>query len=572
MTATNPMNMIWKEHEANPRLQKVLCEALGISGVFAQLLINRGIRTPDAAKMFLFGTLDECHDPFLMKDMAKAVDRVHKAVAKKEKILVYGDYDVDGVTSVAILSTIFDFLEANYETFIPNRLEEGYGMNIRAVARAREDGVKLIVTVDCGINSKEEVKCANDYGIDVIITDHHEIKEGEELPNAYAIIDTHQKDCKYPFKHLAGVGVAYKLARALMKSNEKKVDELLDLVALGTVADVAPQLGENRILTKAGLRELQDTTRPGLKALMEVARVNPETLACSHIGFALAPRINAMGRVGSANVALELLLCKEKMKARELARTLDKENRNRQSIEKDILKQASGRAGKELDIKKDRAIVLADEAWHPGVLGIVASRLTEEYNVPVILFSIEGDVAKGSGRSIDGFNLFEAIMEAKDDLIDFGGHEAACGVKVKRENIDKFKKNFNGIAKRFFTNIEEILPELRIDLNLPFGHVGLKLLNELRLLMPYGPGNSAPIFSSRALTVKNNPREIGKSGFKFLANCGSLTCEAVTFKKNLVTKPSQGNVIDLAYTPSVNSWQGIDTIQLNIKDLQVVKS
>jgi len=260
------------------------------------------------------------------------------------------------------------------------------------------------------------------------------------------------------------------------------------------------------------------------------------------------------------------------MKARELARTLDKENRNRQSIEKDILKQASGRAGKELDIKKDRAIVLADEAWHPGVLGIVASRLTEEYNVPVILFSIEGDVAKGSGRSIDGFNLFEAIMEAKDDLIDFGGHEAACGVKVKRENIDKFKKNFNGIAKRFFTNIEEILPELRIDLNLPFGHVGLKLLNELRLLMPYGPGNSAPIFSSRALTVKNNPREIGKSGFKFLANCGSLTCEAVTFKKNLVTKPSQGNVIDLAYTPSVNSWQGIDTIQLNIKDLQVVKS
>ena len=561
--------MIWKTYESNPRLQKSLSEGLGVSSVFAQLLVNRDLRTLDDAQRFLFGELSSCYDPFLLKDMDRAVERIEKAIAGREKILIYGDYDVDGVTSTALLADIFSKLGADYDTFIPNRLEEGYGLNIRAVALAREKGVNLIITADCGINSAEEVECANKYGIDVIVTDHHEVKEGVH-PDAYAIVDPHQDDCTYPFKHLAGVGVAYKLARALMKGKEALVDEHLDLVALGTIADIAPLNGENRILAKIGLERLRNTKKEGLKALMEIARVNQERLTCRHVGFALGPRINAMGRVGSANVALELLLSKDPQEARRMAAMLDKENRNRQSIEKNILKEAEERVKNELNLEEEKVIVLADEAWHPGVIGIVASRLTEEFSKPAILIALDGDKGKGSGRAVDGFNLFEAISSSSDHLTDFGGHEAACGVKIKKNEVSAFRKRINEIADDCFMETEETLPELKVDLNLPFSHIGVKLIGELDLLMPHGPANSEPVFSTKGIKVKNSPREIGRSGFKFLATCGNMTCEAVTFRKSAVEKPRPGDIVDLAYTPSINSWRGIDSIQLNIKDLQIV--
>ncbi|MGB3081789.1 MAG: single-stranded-DNA-specific exonuclease RecJ [Candidatus Omnitrophota bacterium] len=563
------MKMTWKVYESNLRLQKVLSEALGTSPILAQLLLNRNVRTPEQAQNFLFGSLSDCHDPFLMKDMEKGVSRIKQAIAKKEKILIYGDYDVDGVTSIALLAYVFKEVGANYETYIPNRLEEGYGLNIRGVAQAREDGVKLLITVDCGINSVEEVACANNYGIDVIITDHHEVKE-KELPPAYAIIDPHQSDCPYPFKHLAGVGVAYKLARALMQGAEEIVDRHLDLVALGTVADICPLNGENRIMSKAGLEKLQNTDKEGLKALMDITRINPKMLTCRHIGFIIGPRINATGRVGSANTALELLMCTDPDKAREIAQLLDKQNRNRQAIEKDILKQAAEKAKNELDLERDKVIVLADDGWHPGVLGIVASRLAEEYYLPTILIAIKDDTGRGSGRSVDGFDLFGSIMEASEHLITFGGHESACGIRIKKENIESFRKSLNDVAVKSFTEKEEIKPELQIDLNLPISYIGLKLINELRMLMPHGPGNTAPIFSTNGMKVKNKPRDIGKNGFKFLAGCGDIVCEAVTFNKNDVAKPKIGNVVNLAYTPSINSWEGIDSIQLGIKDLQMV--
>ncbi len=561
--------MIWKTYEANPRLQKTLTDRLGVSDIFAQVLLNRGLRTTSDAEEFLFGGLSSCGDPFLMKDMEKAVSRIKKAVEKKEKILIYGDYDVDGVTSTALLADIFQRLGANYETFIPNRLEEGYGLNIRAVALARDHGVKLIVTVDCGINSRDEVECANSYGIDVIVTDHHEVK-GKKRPPAFAIVDPHQGECGYPFKYLAGVGVAYKLARALMKGDEKVVDKHLDLVALGTIADIVPLKGENRILAKNGLKKLKMTDKPGIKALMDVAGVKADMLTCRHIGFALAPRINAMGRVGSANVALDLLMCKNEKEAHEIARILDRENRNRQNIEKDILKDALRRAKEEINLDEENIIVLADEAWHPGVIGIVASRLAEEYSKPAILIALEGDKGKGSGRGVEGFNLFEAINDVDEYLIDFGGHEQACGIKIKKENIGLFRKDLNKAAKKYITGEEKILPELKIDFQLPFSHIGLKLIKELEMLMPHGPDNSEPVFSTGGIKVKNRPRDIGRNGFKFLGSCGNLTCEAVTFSKNGINRPEPGNIINLAYTPSVNSWRGIDSIQLNIKDLKIV--
>jgi len=562
--------MIWKIHETNTRLQKVLSESLGISPLFAQLLVNRNLKTPEQAQDFLFGGISACRDPFLMKDMDRAVSRIKEAIVNEEKILIYGDYDVDGVTSTALLSNCLNDLGANFETFIPNRLEDGYGMNVRAVALARDHGVKLIITVDCGINSVKEVDVASKYGIDVIITDHHELK-GDAHSAAYAIIDPHQEACEYPFKFLAGVGVAYKLARGLMAGREAEVDKHLDLVALGTIADVAPLNGENRILTKLGLKRLKNTDKPGLKALMEVAKVDQEKLTCRNIGFALGPRINAMGRVGSANVALELIMCTDDVKARSLARTLDKENRNRQTIERGIVKEAVDMIKADPDKYGEHVIIMADSAWHPGVIGIVASRITEQFNKPAILIALDGEQGKGSGRAVDGFNLFKAIDKSSEHLVDFGGHEAACGVKIEKAKVDSFRKKINEIAEECFMEEEEQVAELKVDLNIPFSHIGVKLINELELLSPHGPTNTEPVFSTKGIRVKSSPREIGRGGLKFLATCGTLTCEAITFRKNSISRPKPGDIIDLAYTPSINSWAGIDSIQLNIKDLQIVE-
>lgn len=497
--------------------------------------------------------------------MARGVQRVEKAVQKKEKILIYGDYDVDGVTSSALLADVFEKLGANFEVFIPNRLEEGYGLDTGAILKFAEKGVNLIVTVDCGINSSEEVREANVCGIDVIITDHHEVRGPR--PAAFAAINPHQDACRYPFEQLAGVGVAYKFARALMKGREDAVDDHLDMVALGTVADIVPLNGENRILVKKGLKRLRRTTKPGLKALMEVSGLDPEKLNSRHIGFVLGPRINAMGRLGTAEVALDLLLCKDARKARELAAILEKENRRRRDIEKDVLDQAVLKAEKEIDLKKDKVIVLADSAWHAGVIGIVAARLTQMYNKPAVLISLTDNQGKGSARGIKGFNLFSAISRAGEHLIGFGGHKAACGIRIEKEKIERFKESLNSVASECFEDEGESR-EFLIDYDIPFSRITPKLIDELEMLMPYGPGNREPIFASSDIEIKNTPRNIGKNGIKFLVKRGNLTYEAITFKKNEIQKPSAGDVVDLAFSPSINSWGGYDSIQLNIKDLQ----
>ncbi|MFH1846919.1 MAG: single-stranded-DNA-specific exonuclease RecJ [Candidatus Omnitrophota bacterium] len=557
----------WKIYETNLRLQNILSTALGISPVFAQLLINRDIRTPEQADEFLFGELSSCADSFLMKDMARAVTRIGRAIVEKEKILIYGDYDVDGVASTALLARVFDCLGASYETFIPNRLEDGYGLNIDAVQVFADKGIKLMVTVDCGINSVKEVEAANKRGMDVIITDHHVVK-GDERPLAYAIINPHQPDCPYPFNSLAGVGVAYKLAKALLTGKEDIADNHLDLVALGTIADVVPLNGENRILAKNGLRKLRRPEKQGLKALMDVAGIDPERLTCRHVGFILGPRINAMGRIGSADKALELLMCADSEEALSIACMLDKENKNRQSIEKNILQQALERVKNEVDLDKDNIIVLADKDWHAGVIGIVASRLTEEYKKPAILISLDGDIGKGSGRSIAGFDLFEAINGAGEYLIGFGGHKQACGIKIEPDKIDMFREKINEQAEKARGEKETLVPDLQIDMCVPFSYINTKLITELNMLMPYGQNNAEPVFCTKGITVKNAPRSIGKNGFKFLAACGNLTCEAITFRSNEIKRPKAGDTIDLAYVPSINTWNGIDSIQLNIKDLK----
>ncbi len=418
------MRKIWRIKDPDPAIQNELSSALKISKITAQLLANRGISDLREAGSFLQCSLTSCHDPFLLKDMDKAVYRIKQAVSGGEKILVYGDYDVDGMTGVAIIYSALKNLGANVSSYIPNRLEEGYGLNSGAVKRAERDGVNLLITVDCGISSFREIEYANSLRMDVIVTDHHEILESR-VPAAYAVINPLQEDCKYPFKHLAGVGIAYKLAKALYENTPFFAEDFLDLVSLGTVADIVPLIGENRVLAKHGLGELNKRHRVGLRALMKVGGLEGKDISSGHIGFILGPRINAMGRIGSPQKALELLLSEDEDLALKLAKTLDTENRNRQKIEGKVLDEALSKVEREVNFKHHQVIVLASENWHAGVIGIVASRIADRFYRPTILISMDGKVGKGSGRSVENFHLFEYLLRCKDSLMGFGGHESA---------------------------------------------------------------------------------------------------------------------------------------------------
>ncbi|MDD3904922.1 MAG: single-stranded-DNA-specific exonuclease RecJ [Candidatus Omnitrophica bacterium] len=559
------MQKIWKIRESDPKVQDHLSSALNISKVTAQLLVNRGIKTIDVASDFMKCSLASCHSPFLLKDMDKAVSRIRKAISSGERILVYGDYDVDGMTSVTLLYSALKTLGANATTYIPNRIEEGYGLNLSAIKRAHHDGVKLIITVDCGISSFKETEHAAALKVDIIITDHHEIV-GAKVPMAYAVINPLQKDCKYPFKHLAGVGLAYKLVKALYDGTSHFAEDFLDLVSLGTVADIAPLVGENRVLAKHGLDELSRRERVGLRALMEVSGLDGN-ISSGHIGFVLGPRINAMGRIGSPQKAIDLLLSDNIDTATELAKVLSTENRSRQKIEARILDEALDKVEREVNFKDHRVIVLASENWHPGVIGIVASRIADRFYRPTILISLDGKVGKGSGRSIDGFHLFEYLLRCKDLLAGFGGHEAACGITIEKDNISKFTELINAEA---FKDVDESIfsPKLEIEMDVPLGSLNEEVIREIEALAPFGSENPRPVLSSRKLNIKDGPRQIGKSGFKLWVTDKAVTCEAITFGRGNFDMPKAGSDIDLAYIPSINNWQGVQSIQLEIKDIK----
>jgi single-stranded-DNA-specific exonuclease len=560
------MRKIWQIQKSNPEFQNDLSSNLGISKVTAQLLSNRGIKSVREASDFLKGRLSSCHDPFLLKDMDVACARIKKAASDGEKILIYGDYDVDGMTSAALLYTALQNIGAHVVTYIPNRIEEGYGLNLTAIKKAEREGVSLIVTVDCGITSFKEIDYAKHLGIDVIVTDHHEIAESR-LPAAHAIINPLQPDCGYPFKHLAGVGLAYKLAKALYCGTTHFAEDFLDLVSLGTVADIAPLIGENRILAKHGLEELNKRERPGLKALMDVGGLSGKEILSGHIGFILGPRINAMGRIGSPQKAIDLLLNKDSVEALVLAKELDAENRARQKIEAGILDEALSKVDREVNFRHHRVIVLAQGGWHPGVIGIVASRIADRFYRPAILISLDGKYGKGSGRSIDGFHLFEYLLRCKDALMGFGGHESACGITIAKDKIAEFRERINDEAAN---NADEGIfsPKLDIDMDIPLSALNGDLISEIDSLSPFGPENPKPVLASRNLVVKDGPRQIGKNGFKMWVTDNRITCEAVSFGKGDLGIPKAGSSVDLAYTPSMNNWQGVQSIQLELRDIK----
>ncbi len=550
----------WNVFPEDKELQKKLANELNVSLITAQVLINRNIVSSEQAHFFYRANLSELHSPFLLKNVKIAVQRIKKAIAEKERIMVYGDYDADGITATALLFSVLSKLGAEVDCYIPNRLSEGYGLNEQAMDKAAAEKVSLLITVDCGINAVEEVRYAAELRIDIIITDHHRL--GEELPPAFAVINPLQQDCSYPDKDLAGVGLAYKLGCAL---TDEKGEEYLDLVALGTVADVASLVGENRILIKEGLKRIckdQKASRIGLAALAKTAGLNKE-INVGSIGYILGPRINAGGRLSSPQSALKILLTSSLREAENLAKLLNDENARRQKVEKEILSQAVKKLS-DIDVEKKKIIILSDERWHPGVIGIVASRLVERYYRPVILIAIKEGKAKGSGRSIKNFHLFDALLQCKDILDECGGHKYAVGLNLRADKIEQFKKRMEQIADALLSE-QDLIPQLNIDAQLSLSQLNFKFLDELTNLSPFGVGNPKPVFAS-SVRLKSFQR-LKNSHLKIWLTDDKITYPALWFNQKGSFSPPVGE-FQIAYSPSINTWEGRREINLIIKDMK----
>ncbi len=567
------LRKLWRLLPANHNLQQQLSDKLAIPGVIAQVLINRGVADEDTAREFLYGGADNLGNPYCLKDMEKAVKRIIQAIRKKEKITIYGDYDVDGITASALIYKVLKQLGADVEYYIPDRQSEGYGLNDAALESLWQNGTKLLLTVDCGISSITEVERVQGK-LDVIITDHHQ--PPERLPSAYAIINPKQQDCSYPDKYLAGVGVAFKLCQALWQNcygQDAKFLEYLDIVAIGTVADIVPLIGENRILVKLGLNELAATANIGLRALMTECGLitgndKPIKVDTGKIGFLLAPRLNAAGRISQAVAGVELLITSDESRAQQIAKALDEENSYRQSVEKEILTLAEEFL-LNIDLDKQKVLVLSGEDWHSGVIGIVASRLVDKYYRPVVIISIHDGVGKGSCRSIAGFDIYKALSQCSDLLTQFGGHHQAAGLSILPENIEKLRDRLNSIANNNLTD-EDYIPKLNIDSLIPLGEINASFLEQLACLAPHGMGNPNPLFACRDLII-DDMRSIGQEGkhLKLRVRRETASGDVIAWQMGgLVESIQRNNSVDIAFFPEFNEWQGKRNIQLKAHDVR----
>lgn len=561
------MRKLWVVKKPQKVLQEKLTRETGISPTLAHLLINRNLTTPTEIEGFLHCKKSSLHNPFKLKGITKAVGRIKRAITQKEKILIYGDYDVDGITSVAMLTTFLEKEGGLVESYIPNRLEEGYGLNIEAIKLAKSKGVSLVIAVDCGTTDKEEIDLLNRYKIDTIIVDHHQVQK-ELMPNAFSLINPLQPGCDYPFKELSGVGLAYKLICAISDDTQHKSEEFLDLVALGTVADVVSQTGENRILTKLGLGKLSISPRVGLKALMDAAGLSRKDIQAEHISFILGPRINVAGRIGSPELALKLIMTEEKDKAKELAEVLNQKNSHRRKLQDEILKKATSEILDNVNFKDQRVIVVWGEDWHLGVIGIVASKIVDRFYRPAIVLSVQENIARGSGRSIEKFHLFEAVYKCKDLLENFGGHEAACGITIAKDKIEQFRDSINDVAHKMLKT-DDLVPRIEVDAQLSLSCITKKFIGELRLLEPFGVDNPQPLFMTSNLKMKNSPARLGKSGIKMWVTDKKITCEAMCFNAYDMFGGLQDlNSVDLVYYPRIREISGVSTFKLEIEDLK----
>ena len=541
--------------------------AAGIPPLPAIVLCARGLDTPKKAQDFLDDREDLLHDPFLLKDMDRAVARIRKALEQKETIAVYGDYDVDGITATCLLTDFLRRQGANVVFYIPDRMEEGYGLSHQAVESLHEQGVSLIITVDCGITAVTETVRAAQLGIDVVITDHHECKE--VLPDAVAVVNPHRMDCQYPFPSLAGVGVAFKLVLALggVECRQELLDEYADLTAIGTVADVMQLTGENRAIVRAGLQALKHTRRPGLRSLIREAGAEDKPLTASTIGYTLAPRINASGRMGCASMAGELLLTEDPVRAEELARELCALNRERQSIESAIYEECVARLDRQGG--SHSVIVLANESWHQGVVGIVASRLAEKYSCPTFMICLQDGKGKGSCRSFGGFNLFAALEQNSELLEDFGGHELAAGFTISEEHIDTFRTRMEA-AVLARTGGEAMISVLQADAQITDpALLSQEGVESLSLLEPFGAGNPKPVFVLSGASILSLFEVGGGRHLKLRLRHQGATFEGIFFSANIAQLGlAPGDRVDVAFTPQINEFRGVRSVQLQVCDLQ----
>ncbi|MFC1592483.1 single-stranded-DNA-specific exonuclease RecJ [Candidatus Omnitrophota bacterium] len=559
------MQKIIRIAKPDKQLQLRLSGELSISPILAQVLINRGIKSAQDAREFLEPKLADLLSPWQMKDMEPAVKRIIQAGKKKEKVLIFGDYDVDGISSVVLLKTHLERLGIPVTHYIPHRVKEGYGLSQAAEEVARNNNIKVIVTADCGINSCAEIKKIRRWGIDVIVTDHHE-PQGE-IPPAYAIINPKRRDCPYRFKHLSGVGVVYKFIQALSNNN---LWEELDLVALGTIADSVALTGENRIIAREGLKRLSVSPRPGIQALMDVAGINRERpLKSFFVSYVLAPRINASGRVDTAESALSLLLSQSDSQAEDLAKLLNSHNRKRQKIEEKILNEAKSVIDKEINFKQDCVIVVSGQHWHTGVLGIVASRLAERYYRPTILISetTQGLHCRGSARSIKDFSIFDALAHCSKHLENFGGHRLAAGLTISKKNIRRFREEINDFGRQFLLK-ELLLPSIDVDMEVGLGVWEEGLVYQLKNLEPFGSANPQPVFFTRNITLRGQPQVLNRGTLKFWVTDSKFTYPVIAFglaglRQQLVDADS----FSLLYHPEIDTWQDNHGLILRAKDI-----
>ncbi len=558
-------------HEVDEEDVEALVEELGIPHVLSRILLKRGVDNFEKARLYFRPTLEQLHDPFLMKDMDVATERLHVALEKGENIQVYGDYDVDGVSGCTLLYLVLSrMVGSKVSYYIPDRISEGYGLSKEAIRESAEKGINLIVTVDCGVTAVEEIRYAKELGIDVIVCDHHE--PGDELPPAVAVLDPKRPDCPYPFKELAGVGVGFKFLQGLyahLGLEQSELDEYLDIVAIGSCADIVPLVDENRILVRHGLDRVNFNPRFGVRALIESSGLAKKEITAGLIVFVLAPRINAVGRMGDARRGVQLLAAESLQKAREMAKELEKENRLRRNVDEITFKEALEIVETKLDPENDYAFVLYKRDWHPGVIGIVASRIVERYYRPTIMISVVDGVGKGSARSVANFNVYEAIKECSEFLTTFGGHKYAAGLTIPEDNIPAFIEKFKEVARRELTE-EDLVPVMKVDCEVELKEFDERLIRLLKLMGPFGPLNLRPIFVSRNLRVVGEPTVVGNNHLKLSVEQDGVIMSAIGF--NLGDRLSHilnnNHVLDCAYVIEENYWNGRKELQLRLKDIK----
>lgn len=548
-----------------------LQSGLGVPPEIARLLALRGVDTYDRAKTFFRPGLDQLHDPFLMKDMEAAADRLSRAVRQSEKVLVYGDYDVDGTTATAtMLLFLREFgLDATY--YIPHRFKEGYGISREGILKAEEAGASLIVSVDCGISALDEAALAKERGIDLIICDHHTV--GDQIPDAVAVLDPKRPDCSYPFDGLSGAGVAFKLICATVQKlglPESVATQYLDLVAISIASDIVPVIDENRALMREGLKLIKTGPRIGIQTLLELIKVDRSTISTSSIVFSVGPRINAAGRMGDAGIAVELLIAETEEEALLHARELDSINRDRRDLDSKTMEEAMAMLEREYEMESISSMVLHDPGWHLGVIGIVASRLVDAHYRPAIMLSTVDGMIKGSARSIKGFNIYEALRKCEDLLVQYGGHEFAAGLTMEKEQLPEFRRRIDEIAGQDLSD-NDFQPELSVDAEIELDLVDARFWKLLSQFEPFGPGNQRPMFVSRGVSIQGTPSIVGNGHLKMkLSQNGSAVFDVIGFNMHEympILRNPDGGRIDIAYMLEENFWNNRRSIQIHLKDI-----